>query len=86
MRFHGNMIAAINGNPSIWITHDSRTRELCETISLPSVDIENIRDYSSLEEIIDSLKGKFDPSKYYEKLNEYKKFLEYNGISYKWNL
>lgn len=38
-RFHANMASMLSGVPSVWVTHDERTRELTETLSLPSVDI-----------------------------------------------
>ncbi len=41
LRLHGNMAAWQAGTPSLWIHHDARTRELAETMALPSISIEN---------------------------------------------
>lgn len=41
MRLHGNMAAWQAGTPAIWVYHDSRTRELCETMALPHLSIDN---------------------------------------------
>jgi hypothetical protein len=40
LRLHGNMCSLQSGIPSVWIYHDSRTRELCDTMALPSMNIE----------------------------------------------
>lgn len=39
LRLHGNMAAWQAGTPALWITHDSRTQELSETMGLPSIKI-----------------------------------------------
>jgi len=39
LRLHGNMIAWQSGTPALWITHDSRTKELTDTMALPSIDV-----------------------------------------------
>lgn len=41
LRLHGNMAAWQSGTPALWITHDSRTRELVETMALPNIDIDD---------------------------------------------
>lgn len=40
LRLHGNMVAWQSGTPALWITHDSRTRELVDTMALPSIGVE----------------------------------------------
>lgn len=53
-RFHGNMMAMTSGVPSIWITHDSRTAELCDTLGLPSVTVQEIDSHGfNLQDLID---------------------------------
>ncbi|MEN9063019.1 polysaccharide pyruvyl transferase family protein [Ponticoccus litoralis] len=44
LRLHGNMVAWQSGTPALWITHDSRTRELSDTMALPSIGIEEFLD------------------------------------------
>jgi hypothetical protein len=39
LRLHGNMVAFQAGCPAIWIHHDARTKELADTMCLPSVSI-----------------------------------------------
>lgn len=41
-RFHGNVAALLNGVPAVIVTHDSRTRELCDFAAIPSIDITDI--------------------------------------------
>lgn len=38
-RFHVNMASMLCGKPAMWITHDSRTTELAESLHLPSLDV-----------------------------------------------
>ena len=41
-RFHGNMMALMCGVPALWVTHDTRTRELCDLLHLPHVEPDEI--------------------------------------------
>jgi hypothetical protein len=41
-RFHGNMMAMNAGVPALFMLHDTRTAELCETLRLPGLTIEEI--------------------------------------------
>jgi hypothetical protein len=53
-RFHGNMMAMTSGVPALWITHDSRTAELCDTLGLPKVTAQEIeRKGFDLQDLID---------------------------------
>jgi hypothetical protein len=52
-RFHVNMASLLSGCPALWITHDSRTKELVDTLHLPSIALEqaaemNIKELHSL--------------------------------------
>ena len=38
-RFHVNMATLLSGKPALWLTHDSRTRELCDHLNLPHLDL-----------------------------------------------
>lgn len=49
-RFHGNMMAYLAGIPTVWIVHDSRTYELCETMTLPHISLEQARGIKSREQ------------------------------------
>jgi len=56
-RFHGAMLAIQAGVPAAVIAHDSRTREMCETMGIPvrnyseikGITANNIRDYFSFD-------------------------------------
>mgnify|MGYP000947256172 CR=1 FL=1 len=50
-RFHGNVESLRNGVPALWITHDSRTKELTEFLHLPHISIEEFKNYDSIEDL-----------------------------------
>lgn len=67
-RFHVNMATLLAGKPALWVTHDSRTRELVDFLNLPSVslaelegqtlkDLPNLAAYDSMFE---RLEDRFD--------------------------
>lgn len=82
-RFHGNMAAFRKGVPALWIVHDTRTRELTETLHLPHIDYsvwEKIRTPEELTEYCDY--GEY--RKNYRKLQRrYTAFLEENHLNHK---
>jgi hypothetical protein len=51
LRLHGNMAAWQAGTPAVWIYHDSRTRELAETMALPRISHSKFLDCQSIEEL-----------------------------------
>lgn len=67
-RFHVNMASLLAGVPATWVTHDSRTRELCDVLHLPQVDLEAARDMApedfraaaQFDDMFDALPGLFD--------------------------
>lgn len=44
LRLHGNMCSLQCGIPAIWIHHDSRTEELCQTMALPSISLKTAQE------------------------------------------
>jgi polysaccharide pyruvyl transferase WcaK-like protein len=50
-RIHGAMISLAAVLPTICITHDTRTRELCEIMKVPSFAANLVRPDSSVKEI-----------------------------------
>lgn len=63
LRLHGNMAAWQSGTPALWITHDSRTQELSDTMGLPSIGIEDF--LQNCETIGDAWERvEFDPEAY----------------------
>lgn len=85
-RFHGNMCAMRNGIPALWITHDSRTSELVNTLHLPNINYAQFKNISSLEELI-SYCNYSEFKKNYRTLSEnYVQFLNENGIDHKFKI
>ena len=83
MRFHGNMLSHLCGIPSLWIVHDSRTRELVETLRLPAVDYDELGKIKYPEELVE----KCDYCEMYKNYNrlyqEYVAYLDENNIDHK---
>jgi hypothetical protein len=70
-RFHVNMASLLSGRGAFWVRHDSRTRELTDTLHLPSIDLEDAVDadpdaptktpaYDDLFDNVDSLFAHFN--------------------------
>lgn len=81
-RFHGNVAALLNGVPAMVLTHDSRTKELCEFAAIPHMPVSDV--------------GTVDPQRLYESANfdlfearynslyrEYVQFLDNNRVPHK---
>ncbi|QYG04239.1 polysaccharide pyruvyl transferase family protein [Massilia sp. NP310] len=62
MRIHGAMAAIQAGTLPICITHDRRTEELCETMSIPSIAISEFVQKSDLFDVVEHVK--FDGAAY----------------------
>ena len=82
-RFHGNMMSYLAGIPALWIVHDSRTRELCETMALPCMELEQA---AKIKERAQFAEYCVYGEKFYrnrDKMNQiYRVFLEENGIEH----
>lgn len=69
-RFHGNMAALLAGRPGMWVTHDSRTKELTRTLHLPNIPLEEAvemttpdleaKAHNDLGALFDNLQPMFD--------------------------
>lgn len=85
-RFHGNMLALRSGIPTLWITHDSRTSELTETLHLPHVSYAELDQARSLADLIPYC----DYSDFYANIGRltrnYVEFLEENGLQHRYTL
>lgn len=79
-RFHVNMASMLSGKPALWITHDSRTSELAESLLLPSLDVERAGKMS-ISELIDATD--YDPlfSNLNELFDQFNVFLDAAGLS-----
>jgi hypothetical protein len=82
LRLHGNMAAWQSGTPAIWIYHDSRTRELAETMALPRISHTDFLECQSIEEL--KSKVGFNAKEYKEKReilkSRYMKILNEAGV------
>lgn len=81
-RFHGNIAALLNGVPAVVLTHDSRTKELCDFAAIPHAPVSSIEtlDVQDLYE-----RANFDlfEARYNLLHGEYCKFLDANKIPHK---
>ncbi|WP_075577687.1 polysaccharide pyruvyl transferase family protein [Mammaliicoccus sciuri] len=81
-RLHGNIVATINQTPSITIIHDARMRELSDYHGLPSITPEKLKDYDTIESLINAidftLVEKLQPARFDHFIN----FLNKNNISH----
>ena len=81
-RIHGTVVALQAGTPAVCIVHDSRTLELCQTMRVPYVLAEDVRDGVDRETLADLFV--FDPDAFDENrrrlCSTYVTFLERNGV------
>ncbi|RVD53421.1 polysaccharide pyruvyl transferase family protein [Mesorhizobium sp. M8A.F.Ca.ET.161.01.1.1] len=81
-RFHGNLIALTNGVPATIISHDSRTTEMAELMSIPHVPVGKVRrlDVHHLAQV-----GDYDgfQRNYTVLYDRFAQFLLENGISHR---
>lgn len=82
-RFHGNMAAFRNGIPALWITHDSRTSELTQTLHLPSITQKEWWEFDRFEDLLSHCNYDNFYQNYPFLLQNYVQFLEENHISHK---
>lgn len=84
-RFHGNMSAFRSGTPALWITHDSRTAELVNTLHLPSIGIDRLESIENAEELLELCDYSDFYRHYGELAREYAAFLNENHIENKFS-
>ena len=81
-RIHGTMLALQAGIPALCIAHDSRTLELCETMKMPHVTADSVRDGVTRDELISLFD--FDPDVFDENrrtlCKNYVAFLKRNAL------
>lgn len=81
-RFHGNIAALLNGVPAVILTHDSRTRELCDFAAIPSVGISDAGDLD-IERIYEAADYDLFERNYSDIYKKYIEFLDINNILHK---
>lgn len=84
MRMHGSMVPLQAGVPTVIITHDKRTKELAEVMSLPRVDIKTFIGYKSesVTTIYDHFWSGLDTylATRFTLANRFSEFLDENGL------
>ena len=81
-RFHGNIAALLNGVPAVILTHDSRTRELCDFAAIPSVDVSSLHQIDA-HKLYDAADFNLFERNYTDIYKKYIEFLDANGIDHK---
>lgn len=84
VRIHGVMLALQMGIPAICISHDSRTKELCETMMVPCIEaskVSNGIEREQLHEIFNFNAKEFDENRM-SLAKKYINFLEVNNIPF----
>ena len=83
-RFHGNIIALLNGTPAFFFIHDSRTMELSSLLGVPSIHVDDIDENKMSLELV---KEQIQSANYdlFEKAHAYlfermKSFLQSNNL------
>jgi hypothetical protein len=84
VRIHGVMLALQAGVPAICIVHDSRTRELCQTMLVPYIEASELNNGFSKSEILDRFLFNADAFTENRKLlaKRYVEFLTSNELKY----
>lgn len=77
------MVVRLCGIPSLWIVNDSRTRELIETLKLPSIDYDYLPQYKYIEELVEQCDYSEMYKNYRRLYKEYVSYLNENGINHK---
>ncbi|MBW6416193.1 polysaccharide pyruvyl transferase family protein [Celeribacter sp. PS-C1] len=74
-RFHGNMMAMIAGVPAVWYVHDTRTQELCERLSLPTISVHEMAETGfSLERVLEKANYSTFNATYQDRCDEFDAF------------
>jgi len=82
-RIHGSISGLNCGTPTICITHDSRTRELCDVHKIPSLEVGDFQSITSLNDLKKHIcfdGGKFGRERI-RKANEYLKILDESNLT-----
>lgn len=81
-RIHGTMVALQAGTPAICITHDSRTKEMCDFMAIPSLSAEDLGKLDSVDQVVDFINfdGNAFDNRRRELAGEYVYFFESNEV------
>jgi hypothetical protein len=80
-RFHGCWIAHLAGIPCFMFVHDSRTREMCELMKIPHMDVTGT-DHIDVHALYESLDLTSVETAYRYLFQNYIQFLDENGVAH----
>ena len=80
-RFHGGVIGLFAGVPCVVFVHDARTREMCDLLQLPSIDVRKV-DRIDVRELYDALNLEPLVTTYSRLYRNYVDFLDENDLDH----
>jgi hypothetical protein len=78
-RFHGNTIGISQGIAAVFVAHDSRTTELCDAFSIPSIGLGDFAS-SRLEDIVEKIDYSAFERGYPDARGNLQRFFEENSV------
>lgn len=75
-RLHGNIVATINGTPSVTIIHDARMKELADYHELPSIAGKDIEKYENLTHLLNDIDFSKVEKRQPERFDHFIEFIE----------
>jgi hypothetical protein len=81
-RFHGNVAALLNGVPAVVLTHDSRTKELCDFAAIPHVSVADVENLDA-QQLYEGANFDLFESRYRNNYRSYVEFLDENKVPHK---
>ncbi len=83
-RFHGCLAGQLVGVPCVVFVHDARTREMCDLLQLPSMDVRKV-DRIDVRELYDALNLESLVTTYPRLYRNYVDFLDENDLDHRLN-
>lgn len=80
LRFHANVMALRAGIPSLFITIDSRTKEMTDFFKLPSIDINDIKSATTVSDLYRLMDYSAFNKNYKTIFKNFTRFLSKNGV------
>ena len=82
-RFHGNIIALWSQIPALFMTVDSRTKEMTDFFHLPSINMSDFDEQKPIQYYYDLADYTEFNKSYGEKFRNFKTFITENGVSFR---
>ena len=80
-RFHGNVAALLAGVPALFVSHDSRTKELTDYFDFPSISYTAI-DQMKVQDIVEKIDYSTFTNNYLNLVNVFARFYEENNVEH----